>query len=522
MGTWADTTAAVRYAYDRVSSWLHGAGDTLVTMMGGETFSQPWPPPSERPRINRYTRYRAIYEADHEAVYVRGLGEGATYRYDESRPYLVDNLSGEITDLLTSRLVGEELHISGPAEDDDAAAWLQHLAEVSNFSALWPRLSRSVSYRGDGWLKPVYDEEIGDVLLTSVPAQYTFVETASDDETEIEQVMIAYLRWGDKRPYLFQEIHRPGEIEYRLYKIYGDLRRDYGYTPHRDRVALDTLPDLADLPDEQDTGVDELLMVHIGLGGTDDTGIWGTSDYREIDTLQGELNNRHTQRGEILDKHADPPVHGSPEMVNQDGEIDIAGKFFIVKPGEHPPGYVTWDGHLGPSENQIHDLRLAMMRNAGVSPESLMDSESGAESGRALKLRQGRTSSAVKARQRVFGPAIQHAISLASRLANSPTVDGVWDGATIPVLEPSEINLGWGDGLPDDTREEIEEAGMELSFGLISRRTAIEQRHPDWNAERVDTEMERIAAERGDVPAPGAGRWRLGLQDEVEEVEEDE
>jgi len=521
LGAWEDTRAAVGYAYQRVTSWLHGHGDALLSMMGGETFAQPWPPVTERPRLIRYQRHRLIYESDHEQVYIDGLDDDhRTYTYDDDRPYLIDNISGEITELLVSRLFGEDLQIAGPG-DDDSDAWLEHLTEASGLGALWPRLARGVSYRGDGWLKPIYDADAEDVLLTTVPAQYTYVETRSDDDSAIERVMIAYIRWHERKPYLYQEIHTAGLIEHRLYKLHGDLQRDYGYTPARDQVDLATIPDLADLPDEQPTGVDEILMVHIGMGGTDESGIWGTSDYADIDSLQGELNNRHTQRGEILDKHADPPVHGSPDMVDADGEISIAGKFFIVPPGESPPGYVTWDGHLGPSENQIQDLRLSMMRNAGVSPESLMDSEGGAESGRALKLRQARTSSSVKARQRIFGPAIAQAISLASKLANSTEVGTVWEGATIPTLEPSQIALEWGDGLPNDTMQEIEEVGLEVGLSILSRQTAIEQRHPEWNAERVEMEIERIAGDRGSVPGMSEFGGRLGLGDELEDVEDE-
>lgn len=525
MSTWEDTRAAVAWAYDRMTSWLHGQGDAIMSMISRDTFTQPWPPISERPRLSRYLRYRLIYESAHETVYIDGLDDGhKRYRYDDDRPYLIDNLCGEITDLLVSRLFGEELHITGPANDEDAAAWLDHLAEISDLSALWPRLARGISYRGDGWLKPIYDAEAEDVLLTTVPPTYTFVETRSDDDGAIERVMIAYIRWAEQRPYLYQEIHSRGLIEHKLYKLHGDLQRDYGYTPSRDQVELATVPDLANLPDEQETGVDEILMVHIGTTGSDESGIWGTSDYRDIDSLQGELNNRHTQRGEILDKHADPPVTGSADMLNEDGEVDIAGKFFPMLPGEAPPAYVTWDGHLGPSENEITDLRLAMMRNAGISPESLMDSEGGAESGRALKLRQARTSSAVKERQREYGPKIARAISLASKLANSEMVGPVWDGAAIPILEPTDLNLAWGDGLPNDTMQEIEETGMEISFGIMSRQTAIEQRHPDWNDERVQEELDRIAADRGGgVPGLGEiGRLGLGLGDELEDVEETE
>lgn len=502
---------------NRVGSWLHGRGDALLTMLSGKTFSTPWPPPADRPRLARYRRHQLIYEGEHEQVYVgEGLGdEHGTYRYDEHRPYLIDNLSGQITKLFGDRLFGEGLRLKGPAENAEADSWLIHLAEASRFGALWPRLARAVSYRGDGWLKPIYDADMQDVIVVSVAPSITFVDTRSDDGSEIEQVTIAYVRWGEAKPYLFQEIHTRGEIAYRLYELYGNLGGEYGYTPDRDRVDLATLEDLAELPDEQETGIDELLMVHIGMGGSDDSGPWGVSDYVDIDSMQGELNNRWTQRGEVLDKHADPPVFGSPELLDEDGEVDIAGKFFPVPPGESPPGYVTWDGHLGPSENEISDLRLSMMRNAGASPESLMDSGGGAESGRALKLRQGRTGSSVRDRQQVYGPAIQKACSLASRLANSPVVGDMRYEGTIPELAPSEINLGWGDGLPDDTMQEIEEAGAEIQFGILSPETAIEQRHPDWDEERVQEELSRIAANRpGAVPAPG-----LNLGSEIKQIE---
>lgn len=513
MSSWRD---GVQWVVDRIRDSAPWVWSMASQALGKESFTAPWPPPGDAERLRRYQTYRRLYESEHETVYV----QNGRYSYDNEREYVTVNVCGEITDLLVDRLFGERLGIAGPEGDDLAGEWLEHLQATCDLPNLLVDLGTGTSYRGDGALKIRYDAEAGDVRMGPISPGITFVETADDDTDEIERVIIGYIRWKDAKAYLFQEIHETGWISYRLYELHGDLRGNFGYTPERDAAKLDLFEDLAHLPDDQPTGVDEPLVVPIALGGHDESGVWGRSDYADVISLQGELNNRATQTGEVLDKHGDPWMYGPDLWLDNQQRLDPSRRYLSVSNNEQVPGYLTWDGELGPAETEIQRLVRHMIFVAGLSPESFQQEDGGgAESGRALKLRQHRTASAVRMRQRVYGTAIPRAISIASKLANSSEVGEVWDGRTPPVLEPDDISLSWQDGLPDDDIQRIEQAGMAASMGIMSRRRAVQVAQPELTEDQLEEELAAIAAERGGPPAP---EQRIGLGDGIESVTEGE
>ncbi len=341
-------------------------------------------------------------------------------------------------------------------------------------------------------------------MITAVPPSYLFLTPDPDDTDTITEAMIGYLRWDGRQPYLFQEIHTPGLIDWRLYELRSaGASGTYSYDPESDRVELETLEALTGWPDTEKTGVDEILIVPISLGGDDEGTIYGRSDYADIIGLQGELNNRATQEAEILDKHADPFMSGPPSMLDEQGVIDNRNRYISVGPGDEPPSYLVWDGQLLAVNQQIVRIMQHIVLTAGLSPESFqMDQQGGAESGRALRMRQHRTADAVEMRQIIYGQALRRAISIASKLGG-------------PALEPQEINVEWADGLPADPVEEIEGISIEVQSGLLSKRTAIQSLHPQWSEERVEQELGQIQSDRG------ASATRIGLGAGIEAVEGD-
>ena len=530
------------------NSWTPGSG--LVR----------WPPPEERARLRAYTTYADLYRGEHETVYVRRGG----YTYDWTRPYVTVNLCGEITDLMVDRLFGEMPRITaggrekGTAEGETANGtadgtggngvpplqatasgrttngvddWIDELVTRSGLHSRLIRVATGTSYRGDGALKVRWTKERG-VTITSVSPQFLFLETDADDTETIAQATIGYVRWGQvetstaagrmpaprragetgtaqtkRQGYLFLEIHVPGQIAYELYRLRGTAYSgEYSYHPTQDRVPLATLPDLANWPEIQPTGIDQLLIVPIALGADDEGDVYGRSDYADIEGLQGELNNRVTQRAEVLDKHADPWMFGPPSVPDADGNIEQHDRYIQLMKGESAPGYLIWDGSLQAVREEIQDLVQEIVLTAGLSPESFQLVEGGAESGRALKLRQFRTASAVQMRQIVYGEALQKTVSVASKLAVAKGETGASS------LEPEDVLIVWQDSLPQDRFEEVQTASIEVDSGLASRRTSIRRLHPEMTDAEIEEELARIeeeaAAARPAVPA-------LGLTDRI-------
>jgi len=521
--------------------------------------SVAWPPPGDLARLRAYTRYRRLHEGDHKRVYVT---EGK-YNYDTDREYIAVNVCAEITDLVVDRLFGETVKVRAavtaggdgavvggaalprgpvvpmataddngnggpgsnpapPTANDTAQAWIEHLSEISTCDTMFVEMGRGVSYRGDGGLKIRYDSKRQDVLISPVSSALMFVTTADGDVETITSITIAYTRPNPQKPketLLFQEIHTRGRIDYTLHRVKASPSGGgYRYRPDTDRVPLDTLPELAalaatlDEDDGQDTGVDELLIVPIAMGGSDESGVWGRSDYADVEDLQGELNNRVTQAGGIQDKHSDPWMYGPPAFLTEEQKLDPRYRYFSVSNNEQVPGYITWDANLEHAETSINRLMTQMLFVAGLSPESFGLGEGSAESGRALKLRQHRTASSVRMRQRIYDRAIRTAVSVASKLANSPAAPDL--ALRPPEMEPEDVTLEWNDGLPNDAMESVEIAGAALTMGIMSLEHAVRMAQPELSDDEVALEIDAITSEKPAAPNPG----RVGLGADFEPV----
>ena len=516
-----------------------------------------WPPAGEAERLERYTRCQRLYEGKHERVYV-GRQKGQ-YTYDWKRPYISVNLCGEITDLMVDRLFGEMPRITAPpmataallgssaaprgamatatedgigqtatttagegmdggrirrsAPPDGEAGgvgetrspvdeWIDRLVTRSKLHSLLIKVATGTSYRGDGALRVRWEEKRG-VTITSVSPRYLFLDTAADDTDTIIQATIGYIRWQEKEPFLFLEIHTPGHIAYELYRLHTSSgSSNYSYDPSDDRVALATFEDLAEYPDEQETGIDDLLIIPIALGADDEGGVHGRSDYADIDGLQGELNNRVTQRSEVLDKVADPWMFGPPSIPDENGKIKQGERYIQLEQGESAPGYLIWDSAMQAVKEEIADLISEIILTAGLSPESFqLSGEGAAESGRALKLRQFRTASAVQMRQIVYGEALPQTVSVASKLAANHGEPGA------VALEPEDVLIVWQDSMPADQFELVQTASIEVDSGLASRRTSIRRLHPEMTDAEIDEEMAEIDSERraAEPAAPSIG-----------------
>ena len=468
----------------RLLNWVASLGHTLPLWLAGDA-QYTWPPAEDAVRLAKYKRYQALYEGEHESVYV----DGGRYRYDKHREYVTVNCSAEITDLLVDRLFGEQLRVTGP---DGSQEWLDYLQMSSNFQQMLPQLATGVSYRGDGVLKVRYDETRRAVTINPISPALYFPEVDDEDRTAVQRATLGWVVYSGNVPYLFCEIHEPGIIKRKMYALHGVGPFTYS---DADAVELASLEEYEDLLPEEQTGVDGMLIIHIANQSSDDGSIWGSSDYVQIFSLQGELNNRYIQRAEVQDKHADPWMYG-PDLRDDKGVLKTDQKYIITERGENnPAGYITWDGNLTSVENSIADLKSDIIRISGFSPESFAADGGGAESGRALKLKQWRTASAVRRRQRIYGPAIQEAIATATALARAIGNQFLDFDGEIPVLSEGDITLQWQDGLPNDTMQEIEEAVAATGAGLLSRETAIRRLNPDMSDEQIDEEISRIDAE---------------------------
>lgn len=503
-------------AYNTVAGWFRRG---IGSMTDAVAHNKPaWPPEAERERLHRYERNTRLYLGEHKEVFATSA-YGFHYTYDAARDYVTANLTGALTDTLIWRLFGEGLEVQGPEEDEATQAFLDSVYEDSSLDTQLLTAGAAASYLGDAWLKVRYDAEERRVLVEPVSAALVYPEFAPLNAGRMVAAVIAQVllgRSGGKRvDYLWQERHELREgrawITNRLYRLHGDEKSGYRFDPNEDAVDLATLEATAELPEEQDTGVDGLLLLHVPNRGSVRSPFWGTSDYEGLLELQGELNHRRTQRGEVLDKFVDPFMWG-PTLDDESIAHLREHKYFETEPGAASPvGMLVWDAQLAAVVEELRDLTEQFATAAGIEAEALLPPEGGApQSGRAIRLSQYKTGARVLAKQRYWGPALKQALALATQLANAP---GVVVETRPQVVSPKAIILRWNDGLPSDDREETETLALQVEVGLNSRLAALKTLHQLTEAD-AQARLAQIREEEN-LAAPPAPEG-LGLLENVQ------
>jgi len=325
--------------------------------------------------------------------------------------------------------------------------------------------------------------------------------------------------------FLREEYHEPGRIENRLWKLIGVPGENRYY---RRRVELGALEATAELPEVVETGLDVIPIVHIANRRVAETGVWGQSDYADLVPLQEALNRRRTQIGSILDKHADPLLAIDESFLDEQGRLPMDRiRAIPLVQDEPPPQYVTWDGKLADSRAEAEELLHTILLVAGISPESLGFGQGGfPESGLAIRLRQMLTTSTVVSKRLHWEPGLRKLLSLASKMHAVHVVPG--SALRVPrstsghqletrnpelataVLEPEDIGIEFGDGLPPDLSASISDEVALQGAGLASTEASLRRLFPDWTAAEIAAEVGRLTSNVAPVPpartATAAGR----------------
>lgn len=489
-----------------------------------------WPPEEHQPRLRRYARNYLLYTGQHESVFVGGYkaeGEAFRYAYDETVEYLAVNFLGRLSKLLSSRLFGEGVQITGPEEDERTQAFIDDLYREEQLQHKFILASRGASYRGDALLKVWYSAEQRRIRISTVLPSIWFPETSGVDRDEIIAHTIGQLLddpAGDEEiKYLWLERHEKRDatvwITNRVFRAEKD-GDEYRYQPADELrpAAWSKWPMFAGVQPEVNTQLGDFLLIHIPNVQTEERGIWGASDYEELLTLQGELNNRMTQREDVLDKHVDPIMvlpagalsidpnrPNDPPSVNMDDIRAVE----LSADGKVPVGRVTWDAHLGPSETELRDLVENIAAVAGIDVQALRPSEGMAPaSGRAIKLGQMNTQTTVAEKRLTFGPRVAQVFSVATKLANVPGV--ALDGEKPAPLDASQIEMRFSDGLPQDEQEDAQYQADRLASGTQHPVDAI-MALDGLTREQAEEKYERIQGMQATAIGAPTGLAALGL-----------
>jgi hypothetical protein len=265
------------------------------------------------------------------------------------------------------------------------------------------------------------------------------------------------------------EINRIGEVETRIYDIIdGKIASEA-----RDIIV-------------KDSGIDDFLLVPV-CNLTTTTNQWGIDDYTSLDPIIKRLETRLTRLGRILDAHSEPAMGVPADAITRNPETGEAHydsnlRIFPIEEGQKPPQYITWDGQLAASFQEIEFLMSQLYALSETCPQAFGQSESGtAESGTSLRLRMMAPLKKVERMRINVDPAIKKMITILAALKSI-------------TLDPKEIVITWHDGLPNDEKEQSQIEMTDVTSGITSKKAAAMRRY-GWTTEQADEDQQQIKAE---------------------------
>ncbi|HOO54752.1 MAG TPA: phage portal protein [Methanothrix sp.] len=453
-----------------------------------------FPPTDEKARIDRYDRCTLLFEGDHEAAF-----PGLT-ALDDDLDMIGANWFKRSTTLISD--------LASPARFfADNQDTLDRILEATDFDLLVYDLFGDVLKFGNGVLKVRFDPRRGGII-ERVDPRYWFPVVSPDDSKNVLAHCICYnfSQYEDhiERGYLRVEIHKPGSITNRLFRL------DSGAVITSE-IPISAIERYSGMQSEVSTGVPDFLIVPVaGLLASD--GVFGLDDFAGIEGLVRELEKRMIRTSRTLDKFSDPNIlwpRAADDYIDpatgeeiEPVEIEIGGGRYIVYPigtGDpnsggfvpHLPSYLTWDASLQNNFAQIEEIKSQLMAMGEISPSLLGDVKNGiAESGSALKRLAIPTLAKVsRLRARVKRPLL-HALRLCAELE---TVSRYPGASGLP-----NITVEWRSSLPEDRLEGAQIEQLRKTAGLTSTRSALARLDPDSSDEDLDWEESKISEERRD------------------------
>ncbi|WP_448807475.1 phage portal protein [Aminobacterium colombiense] len=439
----------------------------------------PWPP-EDKDIVNQLKIYddnRLLFEGEHVTVFSEAWERLIRYEFNTSFELCL-NWFRRLSTLWGDLLLGEQPSIA--MKSDEEANYLDDLIRRTRFWDVAYKVAIDLSRYGGGLFKQRFIN--GKAQAKAISPAFWFPIVAEDDAQEITAHVLAWVAphkiplhgintTGD----LFVEIHGDGYMESRTYGFCNSAVGDLKYS------------------DYQNTGIDGPLVQYVPNLQRSDS-LFGMDDYSDITSIIQEIEVRFAQNARVLDRHADPKMHGpvmalevDPITGEQIPQVAI-GDYIPVHDGDNAPGYLTWDGHISDAMEQVKMLMEQFYMLTETSPAIFGDNRAGlAESGSALK-------------RLLMAP-----IAKARRIRNTfnnACLDALKKLAALEGRSLDDIHIEWGDGIPDDWGEDSRIINERVSAGTISLKRAISI-VDDLEGENLEQELKDINdAKPQDVEPP--------------------
>lgn len=452
-------------------------------------------------RLRDYRTYERLFEGEGtESDLKRYLG-ARLFGSSRREIGIIVNYPGVIARVAADFLFGEapqfELHASPSGDTAPGQEVLTGLVEANDLPTCLYESALSAASDGDAVLRVRWDGER--VVIEEVPAASYFVTLHPDNCRVVLAQHVAWLRYTeDGKPLvLLVETHLPGWVNTQAFEVSG-AQMPLAVGRELDLAEVFDGETLAGVQPEAPTRIKTPTLFHVPNYRTGKR-YWGISDYKDLPTLFDAVNNRMSRIDQYLDKHSRPKLVTPPGMLGPDGNIADQDVFepLSAELAKALPRYVTWDGQMQSSFQQLEHLVDSIFKVSEIAPAVFgLDKAGSIESGRAMRMRFIRTVAKIARKRTHYDRAIKRALRAALDMQKAWVPDS-------PDLS-GKIEIVWADGMPQDYLEAIEAEAKRVEAKIGSRKSAVKNIDLVGD-EKADAELARIQAEQTQFGAPAPG-----------------
>lgn len=454
---------------------------------------QEWPPANIAPAIQQISNDLALWRGD--------MTWDDNYPADSIHVPLPADIAAAHSDLLFAEppIVKASLD-NQDTERDQAQATIDPLFNDPMIHATLLEAGEIASAAGGVFVRVGWDAGLLDKPVLEVVDPDAAVPTFTLGYLTTVQFWTEYNH--DRDTYRFVEEHRPGEIEYALFKGGSRLGR---------RVPLDEIPETAHLAplvnDESviKTGTNRLTAVYVPnmrpakQFRRTPAAAFGRSDFEgarhlfsQADMILGSwMRDIRLARARIVVRSD----FVTPLGFGQGAEFDVAQEIFTTLPnlpdGEGMTAHqfaIRVDEH----KKSLSELTDIVLRKAGLS-QSTFGEQEGIETATGVKAKQQHSTRTRQKKVMWWRPALAHLVRVLADV-----------NAAVHGGKPLPDGLHLDVRFPTETQVSAEEAARTAQLLKNAQAASIETRvrltNPAWDSETVKEEVARIHAEEGIGP----------------------
>lgn len=371
---------------------------------------------------------------------------------------------------------------------------LETILSQGDFYSKIVEAAESSSALGGVFLKPNWDTDFLNIPVIDV--------VQADNALPVFQ-------WGFLKEVLFHKIVFLDEDKakyYRLIEYHGKgfiVNALYVGTSTNlgKRIPLQAITETAELEDEIDTGINDILVRYIpnikpnrlkrGCG-------LGNSDYQGIEGLFDSINTAYTSwikeirigQARIIVPEQWLERKNDRFNFNIDREVFTALDIDPLSAKGSGIEQVQFDLRTEHFKTTTNSLVLQAVESAGYSPQSFgFGIEGSAESGTALNIRERKSIITKSKKEKFYTTAITDMIQLLLAIDKS-----VFKTPNIDVFIP---NIEYQDSLAFDLNQTSQTINTLNQAQAVSTQIKVQMAHPEWDKDQINEEVARILAETG-------------------------